>query len=300
MGRFRRTWCTLCLAALSCSGGCVLPIPTVPLNAPGYGHTYQVVDQQDKPIREGFLILHSFYHANEEMFRIYPIKNGRADVPAKIGTRCSATYWLYLPVWSFYFENPYGTYVYPVAKGHIYDGGWQIAPWHSPEFMDGLSPPPKVLRMREAAPDLEREDLESMGYPAQIVLQPDADQTARIALKRYVEKRLAQLPPSKVVPLEEAIQKKNLQRVRQLLNAGADTNFQHLYCLWTPLYPAVMGGDLEIIKELLAHGAKVNVLDALDRSPFSLARDEKVRQLLLQHGADPKLGEEPETQPAAQ
>ena len=181
---------------MSCGlGGCVVIIPTIPLNAPGYGHTYQVVDQHDRPIKEGFLILVSCYRANDDMFRLYPIKDGRAEVPVKIATRCSATYWLHLPVWSFHFENPYGTYVYPISPGHIYNGGWDRGPWDGPDFMDGLSPPPKILQMREAPPDTERKDLKRLAYAAQIELQAKEDQAGRTALKEYVEKRQSQLPP---------------------------------------------------------------------------------------------------------
>ncbi|MDP6635212.1 MAG: ankyrin repeat domain-containing protein [Phycisphaerae bacterium] len=279
-------------------GGCVFIIPTVPLNAPGYGHTYHIVDQHDRPIKDGFLMLHSFYRANDRMFRLYPIKDGRAEVPLKIGTRCSEFYWLYLPIWSFRFENPYGTYVYPVVAGHIYAGGWQIAPWDSIDFLDGLSPPPKVLRMRKASPDIEREDLNSMAYPAQIINQPEKDQAARHALKEYVEKRLKQLPPSKSELLNEAIRSKDIQEVRRLLQAGADPNLQQLYSLWRPIYWAVMVGDAEIVELLIEKGAKVNVLNAGDGSPLSMARHEHIRNLLLKHGADPKLGHQPTTQPA--
>lgn len=295
IGILHLAFCSMLLWPL---GGCVIVIPTVPLNAPGYGHTYHIVDQHDRPIKDGFLILHSFYRANDDMFRLYPIKDGRAEVPLKIGTRCSGFYWLYVPIWSFCFENPYGTYVYPVAAGHIYAGGWQVAPWQSIDFLDGLSPPPKVLRMRKAPPGIERENLNSLAYPAQIRLQPKKDQAARNALKEYVEKRLKQLPPSKSELLDEAIRRKDLQEVRRLLDAGADPNLQHLYNLWRPIYLAVMVGDAEIVGLLIEKGAKVNVLDAMDRSPLDLARDEKIRNLLLRHGADPKLGGQSTTQPA--
>jgi len=298
MGRLRIITFALNSMMLWSLGGCVFVIPTVLLNAPGYGHTYHIVDQHDRPIKDGFLILHSFYRANDEMFRLYPIKDGRAEVPLKIGTRCSGCYWMYLPIWSFYFENPYGTYVYPVSAGHIYAGGWEIAPWQTIDFMDGLSPPPKVLRMREAPPDIEREDLDSLAYPAQIRLQPKKDQAARNALKEYVEKRLKQLPPSKIALLNEAIRRKNLQEVRRLLDAGADPNLQQLYSLWRPIYWAVMVGDAGIVELLIEKGAKVNVLDAMDRSPLDMARHEHIRNLLLRHGADPKLGDQPTTQPA--
>ena len=291
----------LCCTGLSLTG-CVIVIPTIPVNAPGYGHSYEVLDQHDRPIRDGFLILHSFYRVNDYMFRIYPIKNGRVDVPEKIGTRCSAGgYWLYVPVWSVTFENPYATYVYPVAPGHVYAGGWTDAPWGSPDFLDGLSPPPKTFRMREAAPDLEREDVEALWYPAQIRLQPTEDQAARDALLEYVKKRLGQLPPSKIELLEKAIAQKDVQEIRRQLDSGADVNFEHLYSLWRPIYRGVMTGNAEIVRLLIEKGARVNVLDATNRSPWYFAEDEAVKKLLLEHGADPKLGEPLEqvtTQPA--
>lgn len=285
---------------LICQEGCVVVIPTIPLNAPGYNHTYQVIDQHGKPIKDGFLILHSFYRASEDMFRLYPIENGWVHVPLKLGTRLNAyNWWPYFALgFTFHFENPYGTYIYPVAPGHIYDGGWQVAPWQSPEFMDGLSPPPKVLRMRRIPPDTEREDLNSLAYPAQIRLQPKEDQAARGALKEYVERRLAELPPARNVALERAITRKDSRAVRRLLDEGADVNLPHLYSLWTPIYRAVMGGDPEIIELLIQKGAQVNVLDAMGRSPLSLARSQRIRELLLRHGADPKLGKQAATQPA--
>jgi hypothetical protein len=290
----------VCCMASWCLGGCVVVIPTIPLNAPGYGHTYLVVDQHDRPIKEGFLILESFYRANEEMFRLYPIKDGRAKVPLNIGTRCSECYWMYVPVWSFYFENPYGTYVYPVSAGHIYDGGWDVAPYDNPELLDGLSPPPKVLRMRKVAPDTEREGLDDLAYPAQIRLQPKDDQLARDALKAYVEKRLSQLPPSKIVPLDKAINRGDAEEVRRLLDAGADPDFQHLHSLWRPIYPAVLRGDVQIVRLLLERGARVNVLDAMGRTPLFFARDKEVRKLLLRHGANPMVGVQATTQPVPQ
>lgn len=295
---FRAIRLTFCCLVSFGLGGCLVVIPTVPLNAPGYGHTYQIVDQHGRPIKDGFLILKSFYRANEEMFRSYPIKDGRAEVPLKIATRCSVLYWLYVPVWSFRFENPYGTYVYPVSRGHIYDAGWDLAPWDdNPEFMNGLSPPPKILRMRGASPDTERKDLKWLAYAAQIRSHPKEDQTARNALKAYILKRLHQLRPPKVVLLDKAIGRKDLEEVRRLLDAGACADFQRLHNLWRPIYRAVMSGNVEIVRLLLERGAQVNMLDAMDRSPLFFARDEQVRKLLLQYGADPQLGERATTRP---
>lgn len=295
---FRVICLTFCCLVSFGLGGCVIVIPTIPLNAPGYGHTYQIVDQHGEPIKEGFLILKSFYRANERMLRFYPIEDGRAEVPAKIATRCSAFYWLLVPICSFTFENPYGTYVYPVSRGYIYGDGWNLAPWNdNPEFMNGLSPPPKVLRMRQASPDTERKDLKWLIYGAQIRSPPKEDQTARNALKAYVEKRLHQLRPPKVVLLDKAIGRKDLEEVRRLLDTAAYTDLQRLHNLWRPIYPATMSGDVEIVRLLLEKGADVNVLDAKDRSPLFFARDEQVRKLLLQHGADPQHGEQPTTQP---
>jgi len=288
-----------CIMAICGLTGCVVVIPTIPLNAPGYGHTYQVLDQHDRPLKEGFLILESHYRANDDMFRLYPIKDGRAIVPMTIGTRCSAMYWLYFPLWTVHLENPYGTYVYPVSPGHIYNGGWQVAPWHNPDFMDGLSPPPRILRMREVAADTEREDLEGLAYPAQISRQTKQDQAARDALRQYVNKRLSQLPPSQIVPLDEAIHRGNVQEVRRLLEAGADADFQHLHSLWRPIYWAAMSGNVEIVRLLIDSGARVNVLDAGGSSPLHMASNEEIRKLLLEHGADPTLGQQTTTQPAS-
>ncbi|MCE5277753.1 MAG: ankyrin repeat domain-containing protein [Planctomycetaceae bacterium] len=272
-------------------GGCIV-VPTVPMNAPGHGHTYRIVDEQGKPIAKGFLVVESFYRANPEMLRLYPIEDGKAVVPVKIATRCSAGA-TFLPfcmwIWVFYFENPYGTYVYPVSEGFLYKEGWNVAPWAPPgkpgELMDGLTPPPRVLQMRKVPPDLEREALDWLAGQGRMVGQPEDDQAARGKLKGFIDKRLAQLPPSKIVPLDKAIQEKNATEVRRLLDNGADVNHCHLANHWRPIFEAVVRDDKEMVMLLIERGAEVNVVDAQGASPLDRTQNEDIRKFLISQGA---------------
>ena len=83
--------------------------------------------------------------------------------------------------------------------------------------------------------------------------------------------------------------------MRWLLNHGADVNAKQDDC-WTPLHLATYNTDLEAVQVLLGHNADVDLLNEIGRTPLyvalfgSLSPEGKaidvVRQL-LEHGADP-------------
>jgi len=104
-------------------------------------------------------------------------------------------------------------------------------------------------------------------------------------------------------PLMLAVNNKQLEVVRFLLEQGADPNLQNNvgpldYHKWhegiinhEPLYSAVYKSTREIVELLIEHGAQVNVLIG-SRTPLCMAiqlGSIDIIQLLLTHGADPNL-----------
>jgi ankyrin repeat protein len=86
--------------------------------------------------------------------------------------------------------------------------------------------------------------------------------------------------PTGLAPLHEAMES-DLLICQLLLQYGADPNIrvakneQGGTNDWTPLFYAAYDGRDDLIAELLNHGAKANIVDAVGRSPLWYARDQK-------------------------
>jgi hypothetical protein len=289
-----------CLAAvagflmLAGQAGCLVAIPTIPLNAPGYGHTYQVVDEEGKPIQAGVLLLESFYRDKTipEMVGCYPVQDGEAQVPKVIGMRGGHNFAFGIfPVCVVFsnLENSYGTYIYPMAPGYTFNEGWQAEPWDKPEFLGWCSSPPKVLQMRRVPPDTERENLHCLARSDRMGIG-DTVGPMEGTLREYVYTRLAELGPPNSTPMERAIASKDAGQVSRLLKKRSDPNLAESHTLMRPIHSAVIGRDPRIVNLLMFFGAQVNVFDAQGRTPLGLAEDEEIALMLLKRGADPNLG----------
>ena len=95
------------------------------------------------------------------------------------------------------------------------------------------------------------------------------------------------------VKLFNAAQKGNLEKIRALLDQGADINIRLGVDQWTPLMTAAREGRLEAVELLLAEGADPNIRDArFNKNAYHWAlqygkRD--VAKLLLENGASREL-----------
>jgi len=89
-------------------------------------------------------------------------------------------------------------------------------------------------------------------------------------------------------PLHLAATAGDLQRVRQLLDQGADPHILDEHKR-TPLHHASEGGHVPVVALLLKEGAKLEVYDEYHRTPLLLASKRcrtKAIELLIKHGAD--------------
>jgi ankyrin repeat protein len=80
--------------------------------------------------------------------------------------------------------------------------------------------------------------------------------------------------PSRNTPLLAAM-KCDVEIVRLLLDNGADPNMGAKSSDQTPIFHAAYYGRDDLISELLRHGAKVNLGDAMGKSPLWYAQTEK-------------------------
>ena len=88
-------------------------------------------------------------------------------------------------------------------------------------------------------------------------------------------------------PLHEAISHEHLNVVKYLLEQKPDLTLANKDGQ-TPLHVACQKGRIEIVQMLLEDPSRidVNACDKSNRQPFSNAKDPKIRQLLVNHGAD--------------
>lgn len=94
--------------------------------------------------------------------------------------------------------------------------------------------------------------------------------------------------------LYHAAKNGSLNKVKELLKAGADPNVQNEHHL-TPLHQAAYWGELEIVELLLEHGARIDLDNgkgwtALHSAAISggLKTRKEVIEKLIEHGADAK------------
>ena len=95
---------------------------------------------------------------------------------------------------------------------------------------------------------------------------------------------------SRFTPLITAVSSKHLAVVKELLDRGANINSQTRFG-WTPLYMAVWRGNLPVVRLLLDRGAKINARDENGRTALIDAAafgNLPMVKLLLNRGANTK------------
>ena len=100
----------------------------------------------------------------------------------------------------------------------------------------------------------------------------------------------------KIIKLYDAINRKDIGEMRELMNEGADFRYKKLNNLSTPFDAAIAAGCADICEILLQHGADVNQINGYgpDHSSLRLAFDvqnTEVGNVLLRYGASYNLFE---------
>jgi len=107
-------------------------------------------------------------------------------------------------------------------------------------------------------------------------------------LKKGAEVNSPSRNAMRVMPLHSAVANRRTEIVKQLLDHGADVNVTQADD-FTPLHEAAQNGMLEVTHWLLDRGAQVNPhLSSSGKTPLALAIEHKreaVAELLKQHGA---------------
>lgn len=104
---------------------------------------------------------------------------------------------------------------------------------------------------------------------------------------------------SRRTPLHDAAHQDNLNIVQELILHGADVNAADEYGA-TPLHDAAEAGRLAMVEELLKASARVNALDGHGRSPLVLSAQNgqiEIVRALLKEGADANLPDERNSYP---
>ena len=94
----------------------------------------------------------------------------------------------------------------------------------------------------------------------------------------------------RLIELIEAIEKGNIEAVKQHLAADADVNAKDEEGL-TPLHLAASWGHKEVAELLIANGADVNAKDNQGRTPLDVAielKQTEITDLLRKHGGKTK------------
>ena len=98
-------------------------------------------------------------------------------------------------------------------------------------------------------------------------------------------------PPTDKAPdisIHDAVEKGNIEAVKQHIAAGTDVNAKGGMIGGTPLYGAVAFGNKEIVELLIANGADVNAKDDVGDTPLDMAiglEQPETVDLLRKHGA---------------
>jgi ankyrin repeat protein len=95
------------------------------------------------------------------------------------------------------------------------------------------------------------------------------------------------------ISIHDAVEKGNIEAVKQHLAAGKDVNVRRGLLRVTPLHLATEGGHKEVIELLIAKGADVNVKGGRGETPLDFAikyKRTELADILRKHGG--KTGEE--------
>lgn len=134
--------------------------------------------------------------------------------------------------------------------------------------------------------------------PLHLAAESGMQEMAKLLLKRQANPNLfgglrdhvkALGRGSYLTPLHVAVSKGNVQVVRELLKHGANINAVEPFCFWTPLLFAVHAGHDEIVHLLLANGANVDGDSNAFETPLIMAAVKKridLVQTLYCCGAD--------------
>ena len=93
-------------------------------------------------------------------------------------------------------------------------------------------------------------------------------------------------------PLMQAVMRNDPKMVNMLLDKGAKIDQKNFYTELTPLMMAVDNGSMEMVEQLIARKANLNLQDERGRSALmhaTAARQTQIAQRLLQAGADATL-----------
>jgi ankyrin repeat protein len=79
-----------------------------------------------------------------------------------------------------------------------------------------------------------------------------------------------------------AVERSDIERVNLLIKAGADVNASTIYGD-TILHQAAGSGFYEAVKILLENGADSKAVNKAGKTPYDIARNDAVKELLEQH-----------------
>ncbi len=277
------------------AGGCILPIPTVPLNLPAHGHTYGLHDRANRPMdANGILIVHTFYHYAEERLDCYPIRNGKADLPRVLDVRTQVRgmfgyFSLIVPTYFISFHNGHHAHVYPVVPGHGPNWDYSFPSINESHHIYGVLPRPEVFRMFPQTLYAEKEMLHEVAGEMRRYVQienPSGNERhnaeqARLAMQ-YVCARLKELAKLDRSPFANQPYTKPTVPARKRINRYLLTSRQ-------AAFRAIQAGDHATLKEELDRGLDP---DSYDRWPWTLLNraislgDLKAVKSLVEHGAD--------------
>ncbi len=299
----------ICLLIPSLTAGCILPIPTVPLNLPAHGHTWRIRDSQCRPVSEGIFVIHTYYYHEHNRIDCYPLTNGTAVIPTTrdvrvVGCEMFGYFSWIVPTYYIFFINAHHAHAYPFVPGHV--------PWYdfSPLINDGLhtfglKPRPEVMRVFpvDAATEIERlldarEEFRRPLFIAQMHrTEGESDKyvlhNERQALKAvaYIDARLKALsrPPTLADALKET-HPATKPTSRPVASPVPPVRFAGLS--FTPserAFRAMDRDDNKELKYLLEWGLDANSYDVgpwtLLHRAIDYGNTEAVR-LLIDHGAD--------------